>query len=99
VGVNSLPKTAAQQHRGCELNPGPSAPESQHANHSATEPATGPGSGPVATKNMHPLKDIPLSKSIKSGNAKLSELSKRQLFNNSPSHATHSVMKMFTSDY
>ena len=50
MGVNSLPKTVAQQHRGCELNPGPSAPESQHANHSATKPATGPGSGPVATQ-------------------------------------------------
>jgi len=28
VGVNSLPKTVTQQRRGCDLNPGPSAPES-----------------------------------------------------------------------
>ena len=28
MGVNSLPKTVTQQHRGCDLNPGPSAPES-----------------------------------------------------------------------
>jgi len=28
MGVNSLPKTATRQHRGCDLNPGPSAPES-----------------------------------------------------------------------
>jgi len=26
--VNSLPKTVARQRRGCDLNPGPSAPES-----------------------------------------------------------------------
>ena len=28
MGVNSLPKTVTGQHRGCDLNPGPSAPES-----------------------------------------------------------------------
>ena len=28
MGVNSLPKTVTWQHRGCDLNPGPSAPES-----------------------------------------------------------------------
>ena len=28
MGVNSLPKTVTRQHRGCDLNPGPSAPES-----------------------------------------------------------------------
>jgi len=28
VDVNSLPKTVARQRRGCDLNPGPSAPES-----------------------------------------------------------------------
>ena len=38
MGVNSLPKSVTLQRRGCDLNPGPSAPESQHANHSATEP-------------------------------------------------------------
>jgi len=26
--MNSLPKTVSQQRRGCDLNPGPSAPES-----------------------------------------------------------------------
>ena len=28
MGVNSLPKTFTRQRRGCDLNPGPSAPES-----------------------------------------------------------------------
>ena len=28
MGVNSLPKTVTRQHRGCDLNPGPSTPES-----------------------------------------------------------------------
>jgi len=28
MGVNSLPKTVTRQCRGCDLNPGPSAPES-----------------------------------------------------------------------
>ena len=28
MGVNSLPKTVTRQHRGCGLNPGPSASES-----------------------------------------------------------------------
>ena len=28
MGVNSLPKTVTRQHRGCNLNPSPSAPES-----------------------------------------------------------------------
>jgi len=28
TGVNSLPKTVTRQRRGCDLNPGPSAPES-----------------------------------------------------------------------
>ena len=27
--VNTLPKTATRQRRGCNLNPGPSAPESR----------------------------------------------------------------------
>ena len=27
MGVNSLPKTVIRQRRGCDLNPGPSAPE------------------------------------------------------------------------
>ena len=29
MGVNSLPKTVTRQRRGCDLNPGPSAPESR----------------------------------------------------------------------
>jgi len=28
MGMNSLPKTVTRQRRGCDLNPGPSAPES-----------------------------------------------------------------------
>ena len=28
MGVNSLHKTVTRQRRGCDLNPGPSAPES-----------------------------------------------------------------------
>jgi len=28
MGVNSLPKTVTRQRRACDLNPGPSAPES-----------------------------------------------------------------------
>jgi len=28
MGVNSLPKTVTRQRSGCDLNPGPSAPES-----------------------------------------------------------------------
>jgi len=28
MGVNSLPKIVTRQRRGCDLNPGPSAPES-----------------------------------------------------------------------
>ena len=28
MGVNSLPKTVTRQRLGCDLNPGPSAPES-----------------------------------------------------------------------
>ena len=28
MGLNSLPKTVIRQRRGCDLNPGPSAPES-----------------------------------------------------------------------
>jgi len=28
MGVNSLPQTVTRQRRGCDLNPGPSAPES-----------------------------------------------------------------------
>jgi len=27
MGVNSLPKTVIRQRRGCDLNPGPTAPE------------------------------------------------------------------------
>jgi len=28
MGVSSLPKTVTRERRGCDLNPGPSAPES-----------------------------------------------------------------------
>jgi len=36
MGVNSLPKTVTRQHRDCDLNPNPTAPESSML-HSATE--------------------------------------------------------------
>jgi len=32
MGVNSLPKTVTGQRRDCDLNPGPSAPESSTLN-------------------------------------------------------------------
>jgi len=35
MGVNSLPKTVTRQRRDCDLNLGPSAPESSTLNHSA----------------------------------------------------------------
>ena len=38
-GCERLPKTVTRQRRECDLNTGPSAPESNHANHSATETA------------------------------------------------------------
>jgi len=39
MGVNSLPKTVTRQRRGCDLNPGPSAPESSMlTTRLATEP-------------------------------------------------------------
>ena len=39
--MNSLLKTVTRQRRDCDLNPGPSAPESSTltSDHSATEPA------------------------------------------------------------
>ena len=41
MGVNSLPKTVTRQRRGCDSNPGPSAPESStlttNGNHSGGE--------------------------------------------------------------
>ena len=37
--MNSLPKTVNRQRRGCDLNPGSSAPDSSTlTTHSATEP-------------------------------------------------------------
>ena len=38
MGVNSLPKTVTRQRRDCDLNTGPSAPESSMLTHSSTEP-------------------------------------------------------------
>jgi len=38
MDVNSLPKTVTRQRRGCDLSPGPSAPESSTlTSHSATD--------------------------------------------------------------
>jgi len=39
MGVNSLPKTVTGQRRGCDLNPGPSAPESSTLTTRLPEPA------------------------------------------------------------
>ena len=36
MGVNSLPKTVSRQRRGCDLNPGPTAPESSTLTTQAT---------------------------------------------------------------
>ena len=38
MSVNSLPKTVTRQCRGCDLNPGPSAPESSTLTTTAAEP-------------------------------------------------------------
>jgi len=35
MGASSLPTTVARQRRGCDLNPGPSAPESRGRMHDA----------------------------------------------------------------
>jgi len=48
MGVNSLPKTVTRQRLGCDLNPGPSAPESvmlttrlpSHPNNNSSESNT-----------------------------------------------------------
>ena len=43
MGVNSLPKTVARQRRDCDLNPGPSAPESSKlTTRLPTKPQVGP---------------------------------------------------------
>ena len=42
MGVNSLPKTVIRQRRDCDLNPGPSAPESSTL---ATRPPSGQRAG------------------------------------------------------
>jgi len=41
MGVNSLPKTVTRQRRGCDLNPGPSAPKS------STDSALGYRANPI----------------------------------------------------
>jgi len=45
MGVNSLPKTVIRQSRGCDLNPGPSAPESSTL--TTRLPRSQPGSSSV----------------------------------------------------
>jgi len=39
MGVNSLPKTVTRQRRGCDLNPGPTVPESSMLTTLATIPS------------------------------------------------------------
>ena len=38
MDVNSLPKTVTRQRRGCDLNPGPSAPESSTVRSATDQP-------------------------------------------------------------
>jgi len=54
IGVNTLPNTVTRQRRGCDLNPGPSAPES------STLPSRLP-SHPLHTVFNYILKDVGLS--------------------------------------
>ena len=60
MGVNSLPKTVTRQRRDCDLNPGPSAPESSTlttrlANtivHGRTNRSGRPGANNLTNKNF-----------------------------------------------
>ena len=55
MGVNSLPKTVTRQRRSCDLNPGPSAPESST----------------LTTRLPSHPKDLTYQKSVKSVNFKV----------------------------
>ena len=63
--MNSLPKTVTRQCRDCDLNPGPSAPESSMLTVSCRLElsATGP---PLAWGNVAEMTYFELSESIKS---------------------------------
>jgi len=49
MGVNSLPKTVTRQRRCCDLNPGPSAPESSMLTTRLYELEEGLGIGDIIT--------------------------------------------------
>ena len=49
MGVNRLPKTVTRHRRGCDLNPGPSAPESSTL---TTRLPIQPGSGYCFVMNL-----------------------------------------------
>jgi len=53
MGVNSLPKTVTRQRRGCDLNPGPRAPESSTLTTRLPSHATTAASGPHT--HTHPF--------------------------------------------
>jgi len=57
MGVDSLPKTVTRQRRGCDLNPGPSAPESSRL---TTRLPSHPGGdwGPISPGKGAILADI-----------------------------------------
>jgi len=67
VGVNSLPKTVTRQHRDCDLNTGPSAPESSTL--TTRLPGVGPSErNPVRTKaqqNEIPIERNPIRTKIR----------------------------------
>ena len=55
--MNSLPKTVTRQRRGCDLNPGPSAPESSTL--TTRLPSQRPGNVHVAEANNEKNAPIP----------------------------------------
>ena len=55
MGVNSLPKTVTRQRRDCDLNPGPSAPES---NTLTTRLPSHPNSISAETAPPTPLREL-----------------------------------------
>jgi len=59
MGVNSLPKTVTRQRRDCDLNPGPSAPESSRL---TTRLPGQPSGAAVVQQNFRSLSPTDLAK-------------------------------------
>ena len=65
MGVNSLPKTVNRQRRDCDLNPGPSMPQSStlttrlpsHPLSSSVQQRIAPGAVRLAADYVHPRTD------------------------------------------